>query len=409
MRKIVFLLALAIVGANSGLAQVSSKKKFLLPQDAEAGNLEAQYELACNLFYGRNGYEQNQEASFEWFLKAAKQGHVTSQTQIGYMYLYGKGAEKSPVEAAPWIEKAAALGNRAAQTYMAVLCRFGMGGVEQDMDKAVYWYWESAKRGYGDAQRELIKLGQADSTTFAYLHDNVPVDTTADRQQQVQPANLAKMTWIDFQPTVKDAALALAVGIRSASRIERTAVFLNGLPVDPTEPQPVNATADSLQIAEDGQRGLTVVTNDGFDMTIRKQLTLAEGTNRIRVEVTNAEGTATQEKTVTLQQRCQPQLDWIGMEELATKETFHVKAGIRSECRITQVRLLLNGESVDRPQEDTKIAEEGTRGIMAVANDGYDMMFERDVVLREGENIIQLEVTNSEGTLGFQHIVNYKK
>lgn len=402
MKEILSLFFL-LMGTVGAMGQVSTKNKYLLPQDAEAGNLEAQYELAQNLYYGRNGYEKNDTASFEWFLKAARQGHVTSQTQVGYMYLYGKGVGKSPQEAAPWLEKAALLGNRAAQTYMAVLCRYGMGGVQQDMEKAIYWYWESAKRGYGDAQRELIKLGMADSTTFAYLHKEGAVDSVAPKPQ---PENLAKLTWIGLETTVKDAAMDLIVGIRSASRIDRTSVFLNGLPVDPAEPQ---SKADTVRIADEGTRGLTVVGNDGFDMTLRKRLTLAEGANRIRVEVTNAEGTATQEKTVTFAPRCVPSLDWIGMEELSGKETFHVKAGIRSKCRITNTRLLLNGEPAERPAEEVQLADEGKRGIMAVANDGYDMVFERDVRLQKGENVIQLELTNDDGTVAFQHVVVFKK
>ena len=47
------------------------------------------------------------------------------------------------------------------------------------------------------------------------------------------------------------------------------------------------------------ERGINSVPNDGYDLKINKTLNLAEGNNKIKIEVRNAGGVARSEKTVT--------------------------------------------------------------------------------------------------------------
>ena len=53
--------------------------------DAEAGNLKAQWDLS-NIYYEGNGVTQDNEKAFYWTFKAALQGHITSQFNLGFLY-----------------------------------------------------------------------------------------------------------------------------------------------------------------------------------------------------------------------------------------------------------------------------------------------------------------------------------
>lgn len=78
------------------------------------------YELGdCHL--SGTGFKQNDKKAAEWFVLAAKRGHVPSQLQMGYLYGGGYGAEKDENIALKWFTMAAKAGNVKAQFEMAEL------------------------------------------------------------------------------------------------------------------------------------------------------------------------------------------------------------------------------------------------------------------------------------------------
>lgn len=89
------------------------------------------------------------------------------------------------------------------------------------------------------------------------------------------------LDWINLPATTPDRQLKIKVGVTSSSTITFTNVFVNGTVV----------------------RGVKSVTNDGYDMMINETGTLVEGDNTIRVTVTNAAGTTSEERRVTYQPR----------------------------------------------------------------------------------------------------------
>lgn len=89
------------------------------------------------------------------------------------------------------------------------------------------------------------------------------------------------LDWINLTATTPDRQLKIKVGVTSSSTITATNVFVNGTVV----------------------RGVKSVTNDGYDMMINETGTLVEGDNTIRVTVTNAAGTTSEERHVTYQPR----------------------------------------------------------------------------------------------------------
>jgi TPR repeat protein len=61
-----------------------------LQKAAEAGNMDAQFDLGRRYYAGLGLGKDNQKA-FEWFQKAANQGHVEAQGSVGLMYYLGWG------------------------------------------------------------------------------------------------------------------------------------------------------------------------------------------------------------------------------------------------------------------------------------------------------------------------------
>ncbi|NQY43093.1 MAG: sel1 repeat family protein [Legionellales bacterium] len=105
-----------------------------LEKSAEAGNLEAQVELAdlCLLgFHLKTGYvsEEGQEIynfinnknEFDWLLKAANQGHIGSMFEVGDHYA------KSDQEVFDWYMKATNLGGKGAEERIGYMYLYGKG------------------------------------------------------------------------------------------------------------------------------------------------------------------------------------------------------------------------------------------------------------------------------------------
>src|SRR5205809_541257 len=80
-----------------------------LTQKAEAGDAQAQFELA-NAYQKGNGIERNDPIAFEWCRKAAEQGHAKAQNTLGMMYRQGMGISPDKEEAFRWYQKAAKQG-----------------------------------------------------------------------------------------------------------------------------------------------------------------------------------------------------------------------------------------------------------------------------------------------------------
>ena len=56
-----------------------------------------------------------------WYRKAADQGYVFAQFNLGLMYANGQGVAKNQKEAVAWYRKAAAAGNESAKAALASL------------------------------------------------------------------------------------------------------------------------------------------------------------------------------------------------------------------------------------------------------------------------------------------------
>lgn len=104
-----------------------------------------------------------------------------------------------------------------------------------------------------------------------------------DRMPQPKPVvvtkNVPTFAWATVPATTTLSSVKISVGIQSKSHITSTHVYVNG------------------QL----YRGIKAVSNDGADMRIEQTLPLTEGSNIIKVSATNADGTATTERTIVRQ------------------------------------------------------------------------------------------------------------
>lgn len=89
-----------------------------------------------------------------------------------------------------------------------------------------------------------------------------------------------------------------------------------------------------------------------------------------------------------------PKLEWLSPYESATA-LFEVKIGVNSNTDITQSEIETNGTT--------------TRGMKTVKNDGYQKVLNQTVTLTEGQNLINVSVTNNCGTTKQTFLVNYIK
>jgi len=119
----------------------------LIP-DSGMGIVE-QYDKGCN--YDEQG--KYKEAA-KWYRKAAEQGHVEAQTNLGVMCSKGRWVEQDYKEAVGWYRKAAEQGYARAQTNLGLMYEKGQG-IEQDYKEAVWWYRKAAEQAYVHAQFNL--------------------------------------------------------------------------------------------------------------------------------------------------------------------------------------------------------------------------------------------------------------
>lgn len=88
---------------------------------AEQGCAQAQYNVACSLFYGEHGVEKDEKESFVWYAKSAAQNDAGAQRMMGLCLLNGHGVPPDEKAAIQWLRKSAEQGEVFAQTHLANL------------------------------------------------------------------------------------------------------------------------------------------------------------------------------------------------------------------------------------------------------------------------------------------------
>ena len=142
---------------------------------ANQGNWPAQVALARAYTKGDYGIPKEQTKVDEWYRrllpaleKAARQGSIYAQTELGKYYLAAKDVPAASEKAQEWLEKAATQGSRAAQTILGMGYLKGEEGFTANPEKAQEWLEKAAQQGSVIAQSIL---------SISYLHgDGLPTD-----------------------------------------------------------------------------------------------------------------------------------------------------------------------------------------------------------------------------------------
>jgi TPR repeat protein len=142
----------------SGIGTKVDKQKAveLYQKAANLGNNAAQYNLAL-MYENGEGVDKEFNKAFELFKKSAEEGYSNGITRLGHCYQNGVGTNINKHIAFELYLKAANLGNVIAQYNLALMYETG-DGIAKDINKAIYWYKNSAEHGYQDAQNRLEKL-----------------------------------------------------------------------------------------------------------------------------------------------------------------------------------------------------------------------------------------------------------
>lgn len=158
---IVILLLFGRVAIPTAAQQTSTDLTQLdidtLTQQANAGDPDAEYEMGCRYGDGNKGVSQDRAQAFNWYIKAANQGHIKAETLVGYYYDNGIGTGKDPQLAAQWYQKAADNGSQGAELYLGEMYQNG-DGVSQDLNQARQWYQKAADQGNANAIDQLAKM-----------------------------------------------------------------------------------------------------------------------------------------------------------------------------------------------------------------------------------------------------------
>lgn len=140
----------------------------LITKAANQGYVPAEYELGRIYLYGR-GVNIDYSQALTWERKAAEQGDPRAQRDLAFMYERGFGVAADPAKATEWNQKAATQGNAEAQLHLAKALDEG-AGVNKDADEARRWYAKAARHEQPAAQLELARQSAGQGNCPVAVH-----------------------------------------------------------------------------------------------------------------------------------------------------------------------------------------------------------------------------------------------
>ena len=136
---------------------VSEQELQLLRRAAENGHVEAQWQLGL-MYADGDAVKLDYVQAAAWIKRAAEQGFARAQSVMGWLCANGLGVHANSEEAGRWYRAAAEQGSAKDQYMVATMYRFGRYGVEKDLAAMLRWYQAAADQGFAPAQYALGKL-----------------------------------------------------------------------------------------------------------------------------------------------------------------------------------------------------------------------------------------------------------
>jgi hypothetical protein len=160
-----FNLANHYLGGTGGLSRSKEKAVDWYKKAANQGHVGAQYQLGSFHTIGYGVQRSNAEAT-KWFLKAGNQGHLDSQVLLGNYYYEGRyfvgpeykyTSDDQPnyAESMKWYKKASDQGHVESAFKIACIYKNGLGVAKNDAE-ATKWFQKAADRGHFYSKRILF-------------------------------------------------------------------------------------------------------------------------------------------------------------------------------------------------------------------------------------------------------------
>ncbi|KAG0065731.1 hypothetical protein BGZ89_007988 [Linnemannia elongata] len=127
---------------------------------ADQGHIRSQYNIGLLYDQGHDTVPRSHTKAFEWFFKAAIQGDVDAQVKVSQAYTDGAGVPEDHIEAMEWSVKAAENGHARMQCNMGAAYEKGHG-VPQSDSRSFRWYLKAADQGFAEAQERVAAAFEA--------------------------------------------------------------------------------------------------------------------------------------------------------------------------------------------------------------------------------------------------------
>lgn len=102
------------------------------------------------------GVSQDYQKAFVYFSKAAEEGDVFAQNELGYLYAAGKGTPQDNAKALVWYKQAAEHGLASAQYNVGLMYLYGLGTVPNKVE-AMKWFHQSAASRFEPALKAVAR------------------------------------------------------------------------------------------------------------------------------------------------------------------------------------------------------------------------------------------------------------
>ena len=124
---------------------------------------------------GAGGVEKDWAKAAQWYRKAAEQGYTWAQSNLGYLYMKGRGVGEDYAEARRWLLAAAEKDNHQAQYNLGALLANGRGG-PQDYVEAYKWLTLAHAK----------KPSESRAYWLGWLEERMTWDETADAKKRAE-------------------------------------------------------------------------------------------------------------------------------------------------------------------------------------------------------------------------------
>ena len=143
--------------ATSKLGRVKQQQEKFeqLAAKAQAGDIDAQYEVAMMYLKGR-GVRQSGKQARKWLAKGAEQGDERAITRLGIVNYKGEEGPRDYSLALELLNRVSGT-SALAQYYLGEMYASG-AGVKQDYPAAINWYKKAAEGGFERALGKIINL-----------------------------------------------------------------------------------------------------------------------------------------------------------------------------------------------------------------------------------------------------------